>query len=179
VTIDEWQILAQRISDLWPPPMTQGSIGAYFDELEPFTFDQVRQAISALAKTTTQKGRPSVGAIYDICLGQESRRRELPQMQQAKDRDPLDSSQHRIALNEMRRYQTPEHARRAAAVMATGKRFTMDQLRQLLPEKSCGAEEFDRRLTEWAPAAPVNSRPEPEPAGRRHSLFGTDPQEPL
>jgi len=58
VTIDEWRILAQRISDLWPPPMTQGSIGAYFDELEPFTFDQVRQACCICGCFASTRLRP-------------------------------------------------------------------------------------------------------------------------
>lgn len=167
MTVAEWKQLTDRISDLWPPAMTQGAIGAYFDELEPFGRDEVLAAIRALAKSTTTKGRPAVGAIYDLCQAQVAQRSGRDEKRHVPASDVLSAAQHRFELAAIRRPQTAEHRRRVAAVLSTGKRFPLSQLSELLPETACGPEEFDRRLAAWAPTAPTKMRPEPPAQDRR------------
>jgi len=174
VDSDEWDILVKRINGLWGPPnMTGDAVGAYFDELKPFTFGQVQTAISALAKGTTGSRRPSVGAICDVALAQE---RTKPEPAKVPDRDLLDDSQHRYTMLQLSHDQTPEHKRRLAAVLSIGRRLSFRELSELLPEKSCSAAEFDERIAKLREQGGPD-RPLAIPQGRpRRRLLSTDPE---
>jgi hypothetical protein len=170
---DEWRdIVKQRMNALWSPAMTGEAVAAYYDTLERLPGSAIRAALADIARTSDR--RPSAKLLYETAsakvAAQDGARAALPAL------DPVPVEHHGALVAEIRRSQSDEHGRRAAAVQATGKRFTMAQLRQLLPEQSCGPEEFDRRLAEWALSAPTTSRPEPVPMARQRRMLG-DPED--
>jgi hypothetical protein len=154
VTTHEWVPLAERISALWPPAMRSSAIGAYFDVLEHLPAEAVRRAVDVIASTSRER-RPPAGLILETArAGQESR--AALSASGVTPRDVLTGDQHQAAMAEIRRTMSAEHLRRHAAVMQLlrihGVRIPLPELRELMPEAKCSAQEFDRRIAGFTPA---------------------------
>lgn len=154
MTTHEWVPLAERISALWPPAMRSSAIGAYFDVLERLPAEAVRRAIDVIASTNRDR-RPPAGLILETArAGQESR--AALNSAGVSPRDVLTADQHQAAMAEIRRTMSAEHLRRHAAVMQLlrihGVRIPLAELAFLMPEKTCTAAAFDKRIVELTPA---------------------------
>lgn len=154
MTLIEWRPIAERINRLWPPAMDARIAEEYHAVLEEFPAAAVDKAVGLIAKQP-RNFRPDVGLLYTTA---EARVRALHEALSPPETDPVTAEEHQRVLAEEHQRQNVEHRRRHQAVVdllrATGYRIPLTEMPSLMAEKSCTAEQFDRRLKYHRAEAP-------------------------
>jgi hypothetical protein len=149
MTGDEWAVMSDRISLLWPPEMSAAAVDEYWRIVQSVDARACDRAITLLARSP-RSHRPDSGTLYSTALSFE--RQAVAALPPA-DIDPLSPEEHRKVLAEVAARQTAEHRRRQQAVVdllrSTGYRVPLTVLPDLMATSKTAPEQFDRLLEHY------------------------------